>query len=152
MENLIKLSLVAILLVPIAVLGCGDDAVTTPSTFGVVIYERDGWEGEYAVLRESVLDLDKLGGPCDVVIDDVVQDSLPFAFDTGWSNCISSILVPTGWTVILFERDGFEGDYSLPITFDVQDLDNLPSVIDGQEGVLDWDNKATSIVIDRPLN
>ena len=100
---------------------------------GVVVFEFDNYNldlGEADLLRADIANLnDDIAGPCQPA-------------NTNWDHCISSMRVTEGWTAILFEDSGFEGD-SLVVTENLADLDN--------PGGADWDNRASSIKM-RPPN
>jgi hypothetical protein len=102
--------------------------VTQPSLGGVVGYERDGYDGDAILLRQSVTDFDLLpGGACEL--------------GSTWDDCFSSIRVPEGWTAILFELSDFRGD-SLVVTESIENLDSA--------GGTDWDNRTSSVRVLAP--
>ena len=103
--------------------------VELPTLAGVLIFDRDDFNGDGLFLRRDVSDLGNLNGPC--------------GFTDTWDDCISSILVSDGWSAILFELDDFEGD-SLIVPISIQNLDNIGSGTD-------WDNRTSSIKV-RPPN
>ena len=103
--------------------------VTPPTITGVGIFERDNFSGDGFLLRGNIPALGILPGPCGV--------------QRNWDDCISSILLSDGWSAILFEHDGFDGD-SLIVVTNIADLDNFG-------GTSDWDNRASSIKV-RPPN
>jgi hypothetical protein len=102
-------------------------ATTALSQTGVTIYERDNFDGESRTIVLPITDLNDITGPC----------------LGNWNNCISSIKVPIGWVVILYEKDGFDGT-ALPINQDLSDFDGQ-IIKCGESG--DWDNCASSIVV-----
>ena len=136
-----------VILMAILWVGCEEDACTQPENIvtadgplvdgrieGVVIYSRDNWNhevdnGDAAVLSGDVRDLKDLGGPC--------QDT--------WNDCISSIWLSEGWSAVLYERDGFDGD-SLRVVTHIEDLDEWQKI----NGLGDWDDEASSIRVIRP--
>ena len=112
--------------------GCDDSSSSSPTDpsnpmGSVTIYERDNFGGGSLQLEGDVFDLSDLPGPCNV--------------GNNWEDCISSIEVTGGWTAILYEGDGFDGD-SLPILFSTGNLDNISGC-----GLGDWDNCASSIQV-----
>ncbi|MCK5449005.1 MAG: hypothetical protein KAJ43_12720, partial [Gemmatimonadetes bacterium] len=105
-----------------------DDVTITvqlPTLSGVSIFEFDNFNGDGFLLRSDKSDLGDLPGPCQLA-------------DT-WDDCISSILLSDGWSAILYEHDGFEGE-SLVIVTSIADLDDFG-------GAVDWDNSTSSIRI-----
>ena len=94
--------------------------VKPPTMEGAVIFERDGYEGQPSLVRADISDLaGDIAGPCLL----------------NWNDCISSIRLPDGWTAILFDEVGFQGD-SLDVADDVPDLDDIG-----------WDNRVSSIKV-----
>jgi Peptidase inhibitor family I36 len=119
----------------IAVLGarCGDSP-TTPSTSLanslVTVYQDPEFRGNSrALMAGDQPDLDALAGPCGAGVGG------------DWDDCISSIRVPSGWEITLYEHDNFSGA-SQTFTADVNDLERRPGPCsDG------WDDCASSIRI-----
>ena len=103
-----------------------------PVTGEVTIFERANFGGQGYTLRGSISDLSDILGPCNEV------------GSGNWSECISSIQVTGGYSAILYERDGFNGDV-LPVPTSISNLDNIPGC-----GIGDWDNCAQSIFITAP--
>jgi hypothetical protein len=68
-------------------------------------------------------------------------DALPGCGGAGadWDDCISSIHVPSGWEVIVFEHDDYTGA-SMTFSVDVPDLELQPGPCGG-----DWDDCISSI-------
>jgi len=98
--------------------------VEVPTLTGVSMFESTDFGGEGILIRANTNDLgaDGLRGPC---ADD-------------WNNCVSSIRLDDGWSAILYESAGFEGDSLLVVDSSV-DL-----------GDLDWDNRTSSIKVQAP--
>jgi len=102
----------------VAITGCSTRLPTAPSntplTAGVAIYQHAGFEGESALLRDSLSSLLNVVGPCRS--SDVFTD----VFD----DCISSIRVAPGWAATLHEDEDFRGR-SLVVTEDIPDLSQI---------------------------
>jgi len=94
---------------------------------GVVVYEQGDFGGESLVLDADVSNLADIQGPCG-------------AAGGSFSQCISSIEVPPGWTVLLYERAEFQGQ-SLSVRSTLSDLRHFPGCGD------DWDDCAQSVRI-----
>ena len=102
------------------VAGCGSEMPTTPTaTFGegVTLYPDSLFRGERITLGGDVADLSKVRGPCGGDGD----SGSPSNYD----DCVSSLRIPAGWTVVVFRDRGFSGD-SATYKADVQDLDVVP--------------------------
>lgn len=109
---------------------CDDDPVG-PSE-GVFVYEDPDFRGEARVFDGNQFDLRDLRGPCN-----------QFGGEGDWNDCISSIRVPSGWEITIFEDDSYEGD-SLTLTSDAADLDDLRGPCGD-----DWDDCITSLQVRR---
>ena len=123
------------LFVPIAALsiGCGGDtAPTAPTTNAVTIYADPDFRGDSRPVLAEIGELGDLGGPC----------GTGAAGD--WDDCISSIRVPTGWEVTVYDDEDFQGD-SRTFTTDVADLEREAGPCsDG------WDDCISSIRVRQP--
>ncbi|MGH9463373.1 MAG: peptidase inhibitor family I36 protein [Vicinamibacteria bacterium] len=109
--------------------GCDNDP-TGPSE-GVTVYEDPDFRGDARTFDGNAFDLRDIRGPCNA-----------FGGSEGdWNDCISSIRVPTGWEVTIFEDDSYEGD-SLTLTMDTPDLDD----VNGPCGN-DWDDCITAMQV-----
>lgn len=98
--------------------GCGSDLPTTPTAAfgqGVTLYPDSLYRGGRVTLGGDVADLRKVRGPCGGDSDD--SDS-----SSHYDDCVSSLRIPEGWTVVVFRDRGFSGA-SATYTGDVQDLD-----------------------------
>lgn len=116
---------IAILLVGFAP-GCSPTEPTGAAE-GVTIYERAGYQGQARRLGADERDLDDVSGPC----------------GGDWDDCISSIRVPEGWQVVIYEDPDFQGP-SNSVTSDIRDLaDYRVSGWNTCGGV--WDNCISSI-------
>jgi hypothetical protein len=100
--------------------GCGADVPTTPTAAfgeGVTLYPDSLYRGERITLGGDVADLSKVRGPCGGDSDSGQYSN--------YDNCVSSIRIPAGWTVVVYRDRGFAGD-TATYTADVQDLDVVP--------------------------
>ena len=100
--------------------GCGSEWPTTPTAAfgeGVTLYPDSLYRGERITLGGDVGDLGKVRGPCGGDGDS--------GQDSNYDNCVSSIRIPAGWTVVVFRDREFSGD-SATYKADVQDLDVVP--------------------------
>ena len=123
-------SCLVVILSLVAVVGCDDDASTTPTGTSVVIYQDTKYRGDSRPLVSSAPDLDNLPGCGGAGAD--------------WDDCISSIRVPAGWQVTLFESDNYSGA-STTLTADVPDLELVPGPCGN-----DWDDCVSSIQVRQP--
>jgi len=118
--------------------GCGAGP-TGPSASdpqdGITIYEHPQFKGISRLLLTDVEDLDDLSGGCN-------QNS---RFDPrlNFDDCISSIRIPPGWRVTVYEDPRYRGD-SVTFTSDVQDLDDVKGGCGG-----DFDDCISSIRVSR---
>jgi hypothetical protein len=73
-------------------------------------------------------------------------DSLPGCGGAGadWNDCISSIRIPAGWSVTVYEQDDYVGT-STTFTADVPDLERVPGPCGN-----DWDDCISSIQVRQP--
>ena len=95
----------------------------------VTVYQDPEFRGTGRALMGDVADLDDLSGPCGT------------GAGSDWDDCVSSIKVPSGLEVTLFEHDNY-GGASTTFTADVADLERRPGPCgDG------WDDCASSIRI-----
>jgi hypothetical protein len=100
--------------------GCGAEPPTTPTAAfgeGVTLYPDSLFRGERLTLGGDVANLTKVRGPCG-------GDS-ESGQDSHYDDCVSSLRIPAGWTVVVFRDRGFSGP-SATYTADVQDLDVVP--------------------------
>jgi len=100
--------------------GCGAELPATPTAAfgeGVTLYPDSLFRGERITLGGDVSDLSKVRGPCG-------GDS-EAGEDSHYDNCVSSIRIPSGWTVVVYRDRGFSGA-TATYTADVQDLDVVP--------------------------
>jgi hypothetical protein len=116
----------ALPLVVLAVLlpACSEPFVTlgpTPSDEGITFYLHAGFTGPSQAVTVDVRDLGKVEGPC----SSGAEGERPT-----WSDCISSLRVISGWSVILYEDNDFRGR-SVTLTADTSDLIALPGPCDG---------------------
>jgi hypothetical protein len=88
-------------------MACDDDP-TGPTGNVVIIYQDPDFRGDDQPVFGNYPDLDTLPG-CGNSGDD-------------WNDCISSIRVPSGFEVTVWEADNFEGP-SMTFTSDVPNLD-----------------------------
>jgi len=118
--------------------GCGAGPTAPSATDardGITIYEHPQFKGISRVLLTDVEDLDDLSGGCN-------QDGrfdVTFDFD----DCISSIRVPQGLRVTVYEDPHYRGA-SVTFTADVGDLDDVKGPCGG-----DWDDCISSIRVSR---
>jgi len=109
----------------IASAACDDDNPIGPSTNTVVIYEDTNFRGNSRAMLGNAADLDALPGCGGAGAD--------------WDGCISSIRIPSGWEVSVFEHDDYTGA-SATFTADVPDLHLQQGPCGG-----DWDDCISSI-------
>ena len=74
---------------------CDDDGPTMPTGTTVVVYQDTNYRGDSRVLIGNQPDLDDLPGCGGAGAD--------------WDDCISSIRIPSGWELTVFEHDDYEG-------------------------------------------
>ena len=106
---------------------CDDDSPTTPTGSAVVIYQDTSFRGDSRAVAANASDLDDLpgcGGP-----------------GADWDDCISSIRVPSGWEIIVFEQDLY-GGASATFTTDIEDLERQMGPCGG-----DWDDCISSFQV-----
>jgi hypothetical protein len=106
---------------------CDDDSPTTPTGSAVIIYQDTNFRGDSRAVAADASDLDNLpgcGGP-----------------GADWDDCISSIRVPSGWEVTVFEHDAYSGG-SATFTTDIEDLESRMGPCGG-----DWDDCISSIQV-----
>jgi hypothetical protein len=110
-----------------AVMGaaCDDDNPTAPSNT-VVIYADTSFRGNSRAMLGNAPDLDDLPGCGGAGAD--------------WDDCISSIRIPSGWEVTVFEHDNYTGA-SMTFSADVPDLEQQRPGPCGD----DWDDCISSI-------
>jgi hypothetical protein len=110
--------------------GCEDDVSTTPTGTTVIIYQDTNFRGDSRALPNSAANLDDLPGCGGSGAD--------------WNDCISSIRIPSGWSITVFDEDNYTGN-SATLTADVPDLNN----VSGPCGD-DWDDCIASIQVRQP--
>ena len=103
---------------------------------GVTIYADPRFRGESRVLTADAEDLDDVLGGC----THGTGAFMKFNFD----DCISSIRIPPGWTVTVYEDPRYRGD-SVKIASDVADLEDVRGPCGG-----DFDDCISSIRVSRP--
>ena len=103
---------------------CDDDNPTAPSNT-VVIYADTNFRGNSRAMLGNAPDLDDLPGCGGAGAD--------------WDDCISSIRIPSGWEVTVFEHDNYTGA-SMTFSADVPDLEQRPGPCGN-----DWDDCISSI-------
>jgi Peptidase inhibitor family I36 len=115
------------LLLAAMAVACNDDGPTTPTGATIVIYQDTNFRGDSRAVASNAPDLDDLPGCGGAGAD--------------WDDCISSIRVPTGWEITVFEHDDYTGA-SMTFTADVADLEQ-------QRGPCgdDWDDCISSIQV-----
>jgi hypothetical protein len=114
----------------IAAAGCDDDGTTTPTGNTVVIYQNTSFQGDSRALPSSAPNLDDLPG-CGGAGSD-------------WDDCISSIRIPSGWSITVYDEDNYTGN-STTLSADVADL----ARVTGPCGD-DWDDCIASIQVRQP--
>jgi peptidase inhibitor family I36 len=102
-----------------------DDNPAAPTGNTVVIYADTNFRGNSRAMLGDASDLDDLPGCGGAGAD--------------WDDCISSIHVPNGWEVTVFEHDVYTGA-SATFTADVPDLHQQSGPCSGQ-----WDDCISSI-------
>ena len=116
----------ALPLVVVALLlpACSEPFVTlgpTPPDQGITFYLHAGFAGPSQAVDADVRDLGKVDGPC----SSGAEGERPT-----WSDCMSSLRVISGWSVILYEDKDFHGR-SVTLTADTPNLTTLPGPCDG---------------------
>ncbi len=100
-----------------ALWGCGSALPTQPTAAfgeGITLYPDSLFRGERVTLNGDVSDLSLLRGPCSYS-----EDHNP---PTTYDDCVSSIRIPSGWSVTVFRDRDFKGA-SATYAADVPDLD-----------------------------
>lgn len=112
---------------------CDDDNPVGPED-GITVYEDPDYRGDSRRFDGNEFDLEEVRGPCGFAV--------PGA-DGDWDDCISSIRVPAGWEVTIFEDPDYRGEAR---TFfnDVFDLEFEPGPCGD-----DWDDCISSIQVRR---
>ena len=127
MTNMKRLVIVGLVIAGAA--ACGDDNPTTPTNLAPVIYQNTNYGGDSRIVMSNAVDLDDLPGCGGAGAD--------------WNDCISSIRVPSGWEITVFESANYAGP-STTFTADVPDLERVPGPCGN-----DWDDCISSIQIRR---
>jgi hypothetical protein len=119
----------AITILLFAALGasCDEDGPTTPTGTSIVIYQDTNFRGDSRAVFSNAPDLDDLPGCGGSGAD--------------WNDCISSIRVPSGWEITVFEQDNYAGTSST-FTADITDLEQQQGPCGG-----DWDDCISSIQV-----
>jgi hypothetical protein len=107
-------------------IACDDDNPTAPDNV-VVVYQNTNFQGDDQPILGNQPDLDDVPGCGGSGAD--------------WNDCISSIRIPSGWEVTVFEEDDYAGA-SMTFTADVPDLER-------QQGPCgnDWDDCISSMQV-----
>jgi hypothetical protein len=105
----------------------GDDGPTTPTGTTVVIYQNTNFRGDSRVLVGNAADLDDFPGCGGAGAD--------------WDDCISSIHIPSGFEITVFEHDEYSGE-STVFSADVPDLHQVRGPCGGE-----WDDCISSIQV-----
>ena len=116
--------------------GCGAGPTgpsATEAQDGVTIYEHPQFKGTSRLLLTDVEDLDDLTGGCHQ--DGRFDPTLDF------DDCISSIRIPPGWRVTVYEDPRYRGR-SATFTSDIGDLDDVKGPCGG-----DFDDCISSISV-----
>jgi len=117
----------AVLLLASASLSCDDEGPTTPTGTTVVLYQDTNYRGDSRGLLANASDLDDLPGCGGAGAD--------------WNDCISSIRIPSGWEITVYEQDNYSGA-SQVFTTDIPDLEQQQGPCGG-----DWDDCISSIQV-----
>src|SRR5262245_37835312 len=112
-------------LLAVAAASCSDDDNPTAPSNTVVIYADTNYRGNSRAMLGNAADLDALPGCGGAGAD--------------WDDCISSIRIPSGWEVTVFEHDDYTGA-SMTFSADVPDLERVPGPCGN-----DWDDCISSI-------
>jgi hypothetical protein len=118
---------IAILLLTAVSVACDEDGPTTPTGTSIVIYQDTNFRGDSRAVFANAVDLDDLPGCGGAGAD--------------WNDCISSIRVPSGWEITVFEQDNYAGPSST-FTADIADLELQQGPCGGN-----WDDCISSIQI-----
>lgn len=93
----------------------------TPADEGIVLYLHSGFAGTSQSVNHDVSDLGKVEGPC----THGEEGERPT-----WSDCVSSVRVAAGWTVILYRDKEYRGN-NVRLSADSPNLKELPGPCDG---------------------
>ena len=118
---------------------CGGSPTAPPpadSGDGITIYADPRFRGLSSVLVTDVEDLDDLEAGC-------YKGSSSFSAHVNFDDCISSIRIPPGRQVTVYEDPHYRGE-SVTFTSDVADLDDVRGPCGG-----DWDDCISSIRVSR---
>ena len=91
-----KAGFATVLLFAAVATGCDDDASTTPTGTTVIIYQDTNFRGDSRAVAEQRPDLDDLPGCGGAGAD--------------WNDCISSIRIPNGWSITIYDEDNYTGN------------------------------------------
>src|SRR5262245_57563279 len=112
-----------------------DDDPTSPSLIeDVTVFQDANVRGDQSTINADRPDLDDTRGPCGVFVTNNNGD---------WNNCISSIRVPAGWEITIYDEANFQGA-SLTLTADVGDLETIAGPCGN-----DWDDCISSFHVRR---
>ena len=121
-------------------LGACGGSPTAPSPAdagpGVTIYADPRFRGLSEILFKDIEDLDDLHNGCS-------KGATAFGVTVNFDDCISSIRVPPGLTVTVYEDPRYRGA-SVTFTSDITDLDDVRGPCGG-----DWDDCISSIRVSR---
>lgn len=117
---------------------CDDDH--TGASEGLTFFEHPNYEGGSVTFAGDFSDFDDLRGACNQTVDPV--SGAPR--DGDWDNCISSVIVDSGWEATVYEHDDYEGG-RLELTRNIPDLDDVRGPCGD-----DWDDCISSIRVRRP--
>jgi Peptidase inhibitor family I36 len=108
---------------------------------GVACDDGDNFSSPTGVIPVMYQDTDFRGDNRAIGADQPDLDDLPGCGGSGsdWNDCISSIRVPSGWEVTVFEQDDYSGT-STTFTADVNDLERVAGPCGN-----DWDDCISSI-------
>jgi hypothetical protein len=122
-----KHCVIAVSFLAVSTAACDDDGPTMPTGQTVVLYQDTNYRGDSRIVIANQPDLDDLPGCGGAGAD--------------WDDCISSIRIPSGWEITVFEHDDYSG-MSTTFSADVPDL-HLQMGPCGN----DWDDCISSIQV-----
>src|ERR1044072_2204942 len=122
-----KHCVIAVSFLAVSTAACDDDGPTMPTGQTVVLYQDTNYRGDSRIVIANQPDLDDLPGCGGAGAD--------------WGDCISSIRIPNGWGVTVFEHDDYSG-MTTTFSADVPDL-HLQMGPCGN----DWDDCISSIQV-----
>ncbi len=119
--------------VGLIVLGSAACDTSTGPSDGVTVFEEPGYQGDSRTFDGNEFDLEEVRGPCNGTT----------STDGDWDDCMSSIRVPAGWEITVYEDPNYEGG-SRTFLNDVSDLE-FESGPCGD----DWENCVSAIRVSR---